>query len=246
MSKILRPDGRKHNELRNVKVTRNFIKFAEGSALFELGETKIVCTASIEDKVPPFLRDSGQGWISAEYSMIPRSSMTRIPREGLAIKPKGRTQEIQRIIGRSLRSIVHLENLGERTIWLDCDVIQADGGTRVASITGSFIALYDAIRHIKKEGKMKGKIIKDFIAGVSVGKNGDQRLLDLCFKEDSEADLDLNVAMTGGGQFVEIQGTGEKRPFDKQELEELLELAGKGIRELIKIEKEVLKTEELI
>ncbi|MFH1288001.1 MAG: ribonuclease PH [bacterium] len=246
MSEILRFDGRKYNELREVKVTRNFIKFAEGSALFELGETKIVCTASIEEKVPPFLRDSGHGWISAEYNMLPRSSKTRIPREGLSIKPRGRTQEIQRIIGRSLRSIVHLENLGERTIWLDCDVIQADGGTRVAAITGSFIALYDAIRHIKKEGKMKGKIIRDFVAGVSVGKEKEQKLLDLCFKEDSAADLDLNVVMTSGGQFVELQGTGEKKPFEKQELEELLELANKGIKELIKIEKEVLKTEELI
>ncbi|MEW6086734.1 MAG: ribonuclease PH [bacterium] len=246
MSKILRPDGRKYNEIRKVKVTRNFIKFAEGSVLFEMGETKVVCTASIENKVPPFLRDSGQGWISAEYNMIPRSSEIRIPREGLSIKPRGRTQEIQRIIGRSLRSVVNLENLGERTIWLDCDVIQADGGTRVASITGSFIALYDAIRHVKKEGKMKDRILRDFIAGVSVGKEKDQKLLDLCFKEDSAVDLDLNVVMTAGGRYVEIQGTGEKRPFEKQELEELLELAGKGIRELIKIEKEVLKTEELI
>jgi ribonuclease PH len=246
MSKIIRSDGRKYNELREVKVTRNFIKYAEGSVLFEMGETKIVCTASIEDKVPPFLRDSGQGWISAEYNMLPRSALTRIPREGLSSKPRGRTQEIQRIIGRSMRSIVHLENLGERTIWLDCDVIQADGGTRVASITGSFIALYDAIRYIKKEGKMKGRILRDFIAGVSVGKEKEQKLLDLCFKEDSASEMDLNVVMTAGGQFVEIQGTGEKRPFEKQELEELLELANKGIKELIKIEKEVLKTEELI
>lgn len=246
MSKILRSDGRKYNEIRDVKVTRNFNKYAEGSVLFEMGETKIICTASIEDKVPPFLRDSGQGWISAEYSMLPRSAVTRIPREGLTIKPRGRTQEIQRIIGRSMRSIVHLENLGERTIWLDCDVIQADGGTRVASITGSFIALYDALRHIKKEGKMKRRVLRDFIAGVSVGKEKGQKLLDLCFKEDSASDMDLNVVMTAEGQFVEIQGTGEKRPFEKQELEELLELANKGINELIKIEKEVLKTDELL
>ncbi len=227
-----RADGRKADQLRPVKITRDYIMHAEGSTLIELGNTKVICTATIEDRVPPFLRGEGTGWITAEYSMLPRATQVRNQREATRGRVGGRTHEIQRLIGRSLRTVIDLKALGERTIWLDCDVIQADGGTRTAAITGSFIALTDALR------KLDAPVgVQDYLAAVSLGIVDGQLLLDLCYAEDFAAQVDLNIVMTGSGKMVEIQGTGETAPFSRQELNRLLDLAEKGIFELIDLQK---------
>jgi ribonuclease PH len=231
---MVRDDGRGLDKLRDVKITRNYIKHAEGSCLIELGNTKVICTASVEENVPQFLKGSLTGWVSAEYGMIPRSCKTRIKRE----KSSGRTYEIQRLIGRSLRTVVDMSKLGERTIWLDCDVIQADGGTRTASITGSFIALVDAFYRIKKDGAINSMPVKDYVAATSVGIVDKSLLLDLTYEEDSKAELDMNIVMTGKGKFIEIQGTAEREPFSKDEMDKLLALAEKGIRQLIDIQRD--------
>lgn len=237
---MARIDGRRPDQMRQVKITRNYLKYPEGSVLIEVGNTKVICTATIEDKVPPFLKGGGEGWVTAEYSLLPRSTQVRNSREAARGKVTGRTQEIQRLIGRSLRSVVNLKALGERTVWLDCDVIQADGGTRTASITGAFVALVDAVDSIYTN-KEKPFPVKDFLAAVSVGilKDG-TAVLDLCYDEDSQALVDMNVVMTGNGQFVEVQGTGEERPYSRQELQAMLAEADKGIIELIDYQKEVL------
>ncbi|MGB9780394.1 MAG: ribonuclease PH [Caldanaerobacter sp.] len=235
-----RIDGREFNELRPIKITRNFNKFAEGSVLIEMGETKVICTASIEDKVPPFQKGTGKGWITSEYGMLPRATEVRNPREVTKGRPSGRTMEIQRLIGRSLRAVVDLEALGERTIWIDCDVIQADGGTRTASITGSFIALADALNKLVEKGELQRIPLKSFVAAVSVGIVEGNKLLDLSFQEDANALVDMNVVMTDKGEIVEIQGTGEGGPFSRENFEELLDLAAFGIDKIIKIQKEVL------
>lgn len=241
----MRPDGRKNDELRRVEVKRNFIPSAEGSVLIEMGNTRIICTASIEDKVPPFLRDQKKGWVTAEYGMIPRATHTRSMRESTSGRIGGRTHEIQRLIGRSLRAVVDLELLGERTVWIDCDVIQADGGTRTASITGAFIALNDALYHALRNGIIERNPVKDYLAAVSVGIiNGEPRL-DLCYAEDSTAEVDMNVVMTGDSRIVEIQGTAESEPFSKNTLNVLLSLAEKGLGELIKIQREIVRANML-
>jgi ribonuclease PH len=234
-----RPDKRATDQLRPVKMTRNFIMHAEGSCLIEMGDTKVICTASVEDRVPQFLRGTGQGWVSAEYAMIPRSCKQRIQRE--TNKPSGRNQEIQRLVGRSLRSIVDLKGFGERTIWIDCDVIQADGGTRTASITGSFVALVDAFDYLKKKTMIQRLPIFEQVAAVSVGVIGTEERLDLMYEEDSVAEVDMNVVMTEKKKFVEIQGTAEGAPFSRETMNRLLALAEKGIMELLQVQRDVLK-----
>jgi ribonuclease PH len=236
----MRAGSRKNREIRPVKITRNFIKHAEGSVLIEMGDTKVICTATVEEKVPPFLKNSGKGWITSEYAMIPRSSQERIPRESSKGKQGGRTHEIQRLIGRSLRAVVDLDALGERTLWIDCDVIQADGGTRTASITGSFIALADALALSRSRGLIKKFPLKDYLAAISVGRVKGEVLLDLDYSEDSNAQTDMNVVMTGKEEFVEIQGTAEKGSFTKNDLEEFLDYSKKGILELIELEKSLI------
>lgn len=232
-------DNRKFDQMRFVKITRNYLKYAEGSVLIEVGNTKVICAATIEERVPPFLKGSGQGWITAEYSLLPRSTQTRNARESARGKVSGRTHEIQRLIGRALRSVIDLKALGERTILIDCDVIQADGGTRTASITGAFVALVEAIAGVYN--KDKPFPIKDFIAAISVGILSDNNaVLDLCYEEDSKATVDMNVVMTSSGEFIEIQGTGEERPYTRTELNMMLEKAEKGINELIDYQKGVL------
>jgi len=234
----MRVDGRKADELRRIRITRNYIKSAEGSVLFEMGDTKVICTATVENSVPPFLRGKGTGWVTAEYSMLPRSTQQRINRE--RSKVGGRTHEIQRLIGRSLRAVTDMKELGERTILIDCDVIQADGGTRTASITGSYIAIVDALRHMKKQKMISMLPVKDFLAAVSVGIVSEKPVLDLCYREDSSAETDMNMVMTGSGEIVEIQGTAEGKPFSKTELNKLLALGEKGIKILIKKQKAAL------
>ena len=234
---MLRSDGRKPDQLRKIKVTQQYTKYAEGSCLMEFGDTRVVCTATVEETVPPFLKNTGTGWVTAEYGMLPRSCDKRISRE----KTSGRTFEIQRLIGRALRGVVDTTKLGERTIKIDCDVIQADGGTRTASITGGFIALGDAILRLKKNGLLTENPLNDRVAAVSVGIRDGQLLLDLTYEEDSRADMDMNVVMVGSGRFVEIQGTAEKKTFSKHEIDRLLELAEKGISELFEIQKHALK-----
>lgn len=236
----MRSDGRAHDEIRPVKITRNIITHAEGSALIEVGGTRVICTASIEDKVPQFLKDSGRGWVTAEYAMIPRATHTRSPRESAAGRIGGRTHEIQRLIGRSLRAVVDMEALGERTVWIDCDVIQADGGTRTAAITGGFICLADALRHAFECGMIQKAPILDCVAAVSVGIVDGRPMLDLCYEEDFEAEVDMNVVMTGSGRFVEIQGTAETRPFGTETLDELIGLARLGIEKLIDLQRSEL------
>ena len=236
----MRVDGRANDALREVKIIRNFTKYAEGSVLIEVGDTKVICTASIEDKIPSFLKDTGRGWITSEYSMLPRSSATRIIRESSRGRVGGRTHEIQRLIGRAFRSVVDLSRLGERTIWIDCDVIQADGGTRTASITGGFIALVEAFNTLKTEGKIEELLIKDYVAATSVGiVNGDV-LLDLNYHEDSQAEVDMNFIVTGKGNFIEVQGTAESVPFSQEQLQAMIDLSKKGINALIERQKEVL------
>ncbi len=236
----MRTDGRKEKELRPIVITPSYIKHADGSVLIEVGDTRVICTAKLEDRVPPFLRNSGKGWITAEYGMLPSSSQVRISREAARGRIGGRTHEIQRLIGRSLRAIANLEGLGERTVWIDCDVIQADGGTRTASITGAYVALVEASRRWVKQGAIQKNPIKDSVAAVSVGIVNGKALLDLTYKEDSQAEVDMNFVMTGSAKFVEVQGTAESAPFTKKGLDRMAEIAQQGIRELLKAQKKVL------
>jgi len=238
----MRTDGRKPRELRPVVIAPGYIKHADGSVLIEVGDTRIICTAKLEDRVPGFLRNSGKGWITAEYGMLPSSSQVRIPREAARGKIGGRTQEIQRLIGRSLRAIADLECLGERTVWIDCDVIQADGGTRTASITGAYVALVEASGRWTKAGVTQGDLVRDSVAAVSVGVVDGKVLLDLTYEEDSRAEVDMNFVMTGSGKFVEVQGTAESAPFTKKRLDRMAEVAQLGMRELLKIQKKALAT----
>ncbi|MBI3060011.1 MAG: ribonuclease PH [Deltaproteobacteria bacterium] len=238
----MRTDGRKERELRPIVITPSYIKSADGSVFIEVGDTRVICTAKLEDKVPPFLRNSGKGWITAEYGMLPSSSQVRISREAARGRIGGRTHEIQRLIGRSLRTIADLKSLGERTIWIDCDVIQADGGTRTASITGAYVALVEAARQLIKQGVVQKNPIKDSVAAVSVGIVDGKPLLDLNYEEDSRAEVDMNFVMTGSGKFVEVQGTAESAPFTKRGLDRMAEIAQQGIRELLKVQKKVLAT----
>ena len=235
-----RSDGRAPNQMRTVSIKKNFIKHAEGSVLIQVGDTKVICNASVEEKVPPFLRDKKRGWVTAEYSMLPRSTHTRMSRESSRGKVSGRTQEIQRLIGRSLRAVVDMEQLGERTIWIDCDVIQADGGTRTASITGAFVAMCLAMKQLKKEKKIETIPVKDFVAATSVGILEGKKILDLDYSEDSVAEVDMNIVKTGRGGFVEIQGTAEQEPFSDKDMEAMLSLAHKGIKELIALQKKTI------
>jgi len=234
---MLREDNRGFDKLRKINITRNYIKHAEGSCLIEMGNTKIICTATVEDMVPPFLKGTGTGWVTAEYGMIPRSCQTRISRD----KSSGRSYEIQRLIGRSLRAVMDTRSIGERTIRIDCDVIQADGGTRTTSIVGGFIALVDALDKTKRQKYIDAIPIKDFVAATSVGIVEATALLDLTYQEDSRAQVDMNIVMTGNGEYVEIQGTAESKTFDKNQLQELLDLANKGIKEIIELQKSLLK-----
>jgi ribonuclease PH len=235
-----RCDNRKFDEKRNVKITRNCLLYADGSALVETGNTKVICTASVEEKVPLFLKGLGQGWVTSEYGMLPRSTQTRKPRESVRGKVDGRTMEIQRLIGRALRSVVDLKELGERSIIIDCDVIQADGGTRTASITGAFIALTDAVNKLNEIQPFAVYPITNYVAAISAGIVNGEKILDLCYKEDSNAQVDMNIVMTDSGEFVEIQGTGEQKPFTRADMDELLRLGEKGIRELIELQKQTL------
>jgi len=238
----MRIDGRSGSELRPVRITPHYIKHAEGSVLIEAGDTRVICTATVEERVPPFLKGQGKGWITAEYAMLPRATQIRNQRESVKGKPGGRTMEIQRLIGRSLRPVVDLEALGERSVIIDCDVIQADGGTRTTSITGAFVALALAMDKLASEKKLEKFPITDFVASTSVGIVGGEAYLDLCYEEDANAHVDMNVVMTGGGRFVEVQGTGEESPFSRSEFDELLSLADRGIRALIGFQKEALGT----
>ncbi len=237
---LIRIDGRRKDEVRPVTITRNFNKYAEGSVLIQMGETKVICTASVEEKVPPFLKDKGKGWVTAEYAMLPRATHERSPREAVKGKQGGRTLEIQRLVGRALRAVTDMTQMGERTIWIDCDVIQADGGTRTASITGSFIALADAFGVLKKQGLIKRCPLLDYLAAVSVGKVGGEIMVDLAYEEDSLADVDMNLVMTGRGRFVEIQGTAERTPFDSKDMDEFLALGWKAIQGLVEMQKELV------
>lgn len=237
---LQRHDSRSFDQLRNTKITPNISPYAEGSALIEVGGTKVICTASVEDKVPLFLRNKGLGWVTAEYAMLPRATNTRTQRE--TQRPSGRTQEIQRLIGRSLRAVVDTKLLGERQIYLDCDVIQADGGTRCASITGAYVALALACRRLVKQGIIKTNPILSEVAAVSVGIIEATPILDLAYAEDSEADVDMNVVCTGSGKFIELQGTAEREPFSREQMDEMLILAEKGINQLFEIQRRVLAT----
>jgi ribonuclease PH len=223
--------------MRPVKVTTDYLLTAEGSALIEIGNTRVLCTASIEEGVPGFLRGAGKGWVTAEYSMLPRATATRTPREVTKGRASGRTMEIQRLIGRSLRSVVDMEALGERSVILDCDVLQADGGTRTAAITGAYIAMSSALRQLVKFGALKRSPVRDYVAATSVGIVGGVPMLDLCYQEDSSADVDMNVVMTGSGRYVEVQATAEKMAFDESQLQTLLSLARRGIEELVAVQK---------
>lgn len=236
----MRPSGRKQNQLRDVRITRQYTKHAEGSVLVEFGDTKVICTASVDTSVPSFLRGKGQGWVTAEYGMLPRSTGSRMIREAAKGKQQGRTVEISRLIGRSLRAAVDLKALGENTITIDCDVIQADGGTRTASITGACVALADAINWLKDNGKVKGEPLKQMIAAISVGIYQGQPVLDLDYAEDSQAETDLNVVMTEQGGFVEIQGTAEAEAFSREELNSMLALAEEAINDLAKLQQQAL------
>ena len=236
----MRSDGRKPTQMRPLKITPSYIKTADGSVLIEMGDTKVICTAKLEERVPQFLRNSGKGWITAEYGMLPGSSQTRIGRESARGRVGGRTHEIQRLIGRSLRAIADLKSLGERTIWIDCDVIQADGGTRTASITGAYVALAEATRSWLHRGVIGADPIKDSVAAVSSGVVDGKIHLDLCYEEDSRADVDMNFVMTGSGKFIEVQGTAETSPFTKKQMERMAEIAQQGIKELIKAQKKLI------
>ncbi len=233
----MRTDGRAPDQIRPVRIETGYLLTAEGSALIEVGNTRVLCAASVEDSVPQFLRGSGKGWVTAEYSMLPRATVKRTPREVTRGRPSGRTHEIQRLIGRSLRSVIDLSRLGERTIVLDCDVVQADGGTRTAAITGAFVALSIAVRQFVEFGVLKASPVKDYVAAISVGTVDGQPMIDLAYDEDSRAEVDMNVVMTGGGRFVEVQATAEQVPFDDGQLSQLLTLARHGIIQLIAVQK---------
>jgi ribonuclease PH len=235
-----RTDGRQPAQLRDIRLTPSFTMHAEGAVLIEAGRTKVICTASVEERVPPFLRNTGKGWVTAEYGMLPRATSTRTQREATAGKVGGRTQEIQRLIGRSLRSVMRLPELGERTVWIDCDVIQADGGTRTASITGGFVALVIALQQMRQKGMIRSIPVSDFVAATSVGVVGGVPMLDLAYDEDSKADVDMNVVKTGDGRFIEVQGTAEGPPFERGALDSLLELADAGIRDLIALQRSIV------
>jgi ribonuclease PH len=237
---IMRPSGRQANELRQVTITRNYTKHAEGSVLVEFGDTKVLCTASVEERIPPFLRGTGEGWVTAEYGMLPRSTGSRMQREAARGKQGGRTMEIQRLIGRSLRAAIDLKSLGERTITIDCDVIQADGGTRTASITGAFVALQDAVNYLLKTRKIKSSPLHGQVASVSVGIYKGVPVLDLDYAEDSSAETDMNVVMNDAGAYIELQGTAEGHAFRADELQSMLDLAKKGIDELMEKQREAL------
>jgi ribonuclease PH len=236
----MRADNRLPEQLRPSRITPNFLVHAEGSVLVEAGRTKVICTASVEDRVPPFRRNSGKGWVTAEYGMLPRATSTRTQREASAGRVGGRTQEIQRLIGRSLRAVTRMEELGERTITLDCDVIQADGGTRTASITGAFVALVLALQQLRERDVLRTMPVADFVAATSVGIVDGEPLLDLAYTEDSQADVDMNVVKTGGGLYIELQGTAEALPFGREALNRLLDLADTGIRQLIALQRGVV------
>ncbi len=242
----MRADGRRPDELRPVVIRRGYTKFAPGSVLIETGDTRVICTASVEDGVPRHLLGTGQGWITAEYSLLPGSTPTRTPRESSRGRLNGRTQEIQRLIGRCMRAVVDMTKLGERTMWIDCDVLQADGGTRTAAITGAYVAMVDALNKMKDEGKIAELPLKDTIAAVSVGIVGDEVLVDLNYAEDVAAQVDMNVVMTGTGKFVEVQGTGEEHTFSNDQLIDMLTLARKAIEELTRLQKEALGGIEII
>jgi ribonuclease PH len=237
----MRPSGRAPDHLRKLCITRGYTRHAEGSVLIDCGDTRVLCTASIEEKVPPFLKGKGQGWLTAEYGMLPRSTNTRSDREAARGKQSGRTQEIQRLIGRSLRAVTNLDALGERTIQIDCDVLQADGGTRTASITGAFVALYDAVSFLKRQQLIAASPIRDFVAAVSVGMYQGLPVLDLDYPEDSDSDTDMNVVMTGGGKLVEVQGTAEGEAFSRHEMNAMLDLAERGIAQLIAAQRAALE-----
>jgi ribonuclease PH len=236
----MRSDKRAANELRPTTVTPHYLLHAEGSVLIEAGNTKVICTASVEDRVPPFLRNSGKGWVTAEYGMLPRATSTRTQREATSGKVGGRTQEIQRLIGRSLRSVTNLPALGERTVWVDCDVIQADGGTRTASITGAFVALALALEKLRERGTISAIPLIDHVAAISVGVVDGEPLLDLAYDDDSRAQVDMNVVKTGSGQFIEVQGTAEGLPFGRDALDTLLDLADQGIKQLVEKQKGIV------
>jgi len=240
----MRPSGRRPDQLREVRITRRYTRHAEGSVLVEFGDTRVVCTASVEDRVPGFLKGLGRGWVTAEYGMLPRSTGSRMDREAARGRQSGRTQEIQRLIGRALRSVTALERLGERTIQMDCDVIQADGGTRTAAITGAFVALHDAMGTLLAKQALAESPVRDFVAAVSVGVYEGVPVLDLDYAEDSACDTDMNVVMTGGGGLVEVQGTAEGHPFTRAEMDAMVDLAQAGIRELIAIQRRVLGQDE--
>ena len=236
---ILRHDGRLPDQLRPAVITRDYLRHPEGSVLVEFGDTKVICTASLEEKVPPFLKGQGKGWVTAEYGMLPRSTNTRTGRERTG--PSGRSQEIQRLVGRSLRAVVDMQKLGERTYWVDCDVIQADGGTRTAAITGAFVAVADAVDRLVQAGVLAGSPVRECVAAVSVGIVDGRPVLDLDYAEDSSAEVDMNVVMTGSGAFVELQGTAEQTPFGKERLAELLVLAEQGISRLVGLQRRALQ-----
>jgi len=235
---MARVDGRDFDQLRDIQITPGFMTHAEGSVLIKMGGTHVICTASVEERVPHFLMGKGQGWITAEYSMLPRATHARTKRETNG--PKGRTQEIQRLIGRAIRGIANLKNVGERTLWIDCDVISADGGTRTASISGAYIAVALALSTLEKRKKLKGPVLRDSLAAISVGIVDGEACLDLCYKEDSSADVDMNVVMTGDGRYVELQGTAEGEPFDQNQMQSMLALATKGIEEISAIQKQTI------
>jgi ribonuclease PH len=237
---MTRTDGRAPADLRPTRITPGVSMHAEGSVLIEVGRTRVICTASVEDRVPPFLRNTGKGWVTAEYGMLPRATSTRTQREATAGKVGGRTQEIQRLIGRSLRSVARLPELGERTIWIDCDVIQADGGTRTASITGGFVALALALRRLREAGQLKTIPLQDYVAATSVGVIDGTPLLDLAYEEDSRAEVDMNIVKTGDGRFIEVQGTAEGPPFERQALDALMELGDAGTRRLVELQREIV------
>jgi ribonuclease PH len=237
---MARFDGRMFDQIREVRITRRYTDVPEGSVLIEVGKTKVFCTASVEEKVPPFQKGTGNGWVTAEYSMLPRATGVRNQREATKGRLSGRTMEIQRLIGRALRSVVDTAKLGERTIWLDCDVLQADGGTRTASITGAYVALVDAVRYLLDNKVIESNPLIDSIAAVSVGKVGGQAVLDLAYEEDSKAEVDMNIVMTGSGKFVELQGTAEGKPFSKEDFDQFLALGEAGIRKLMEYQKQAL------
>ncbi len=240
---VKRADGRAYDELRSVSITPGYLNFAEGSALIELGKTRVLCSVSVDERVPAFLKGGGSGWITAEYAMLPRATVTRTPRDSSLGRITGRNQEIQRLIGRSLRAITHLEALGERTLVVDCDVIQADGGTRTAAITGAYVALYQAMQNLSNMGVIASIPLKTSVAATSVGVVHDYMMLDLCYDEDCSAAVDFNVAMTGKGEFVEIQGTAEAKSFPRETVDTILSLAEKGISQLFQVQKKILKLE---